>query len=142
MKNKTIKDSILKLIALKTNVKELIDTIYHESEDVCLKIYTEDPISIFIENPRGLELVSNIFKKRILTDEKQIEGDYPIKKYFFYKEVEFFCLYKEEIKDKKSKLSDAKIAKVGRIVTLFGNIASVIKTIGSVILSILKFVVK
>jgi hypothetical protein len=143
MKYKTIKDSVLQLITLKLKVNEIIDNIYHESEDICLKIYSENPISIFVENPRGFELLSTIFKKRIIVSEEQLEGDYPIKKYFIFKDVEFFCLYKTQKQQKKiSAVKIERFGKILKILKILGNILSVLKTIGSIIVSVLKFMIK
>ena len=138
MKYKKIKDNILKLIEVKNKTKELIDNIYHESGDVCLKIYSDDPISIFVENPRGFELLSEIFKKRIMLSNNKIKGEYSIKRYFCYKDVEFFCLYKKD-KEKRIKFNSKKFT---HLFNLIKTIFSALKTAGVFILWVLKFIVK
>lgn len=133
MKYKKIKENILKLINIKTQTKEIIDQIYHESGDICLKIYTEDPITIFVENPYGMELLAKIFKKRIITSDEKIKGDYPIKKFFIYKDAEFFCLYKQE---KLKRLKREKIIK------FWSTIASFIKNIITILIGVFKILGK
>ncbi len=133
MNNKTIKDNVLKLIELKTQTTELIDSIYHESGDICLKIYSEDPVTIFVENPRGLELLSKIFKKRIITSDEKLKGEYPIKKFFCYKNVEFFCLYKSE------KINRTRKEKLFNTIT---SIVYVIKAILTFAFKVLKIIGK
>jgi hypothetical protein len=133
MKNGIIKNSILELIDLKYKTNELIDTIYHNSDDVKICIYSENPITIFLESPRGFELLASLFKKRIITSSERLKGIYTIKKYFCYKDVEFFCLYKDE---KKRKFRMEKTIKI------VANTLSILKTIGTFILGLLKFLIK
>jgi hypothetical protein len=94
MNRKTLRNNILELIHLKIETKDLIDQIYHESGEIRLKIFAEDPISLFVETSTGFEQLSKIFKKRVITSNCDLDSDYPIKKYFIYKGIEFFCLYR------------------------------------------------
>jgi hypothetical protein len=92
---KTLKSQILQLIELKNKTSETIQNIYHESgDDFRLCIYDDD--SIFCENPKGMELMSKVLKKRLIISDVRVRGKYPIKKYFIYKGIEIFCLYKDE----------------------------------------------
>jgi hypothetical protein len=129
MKYKALKENILKLIDLKQGATELIQKIYHESGDIQLCIYTEDPITIFVENPRGFEVLAELFKKRISNSDDKIKGEYNIKKYFIYKNVEFFCLYKAK---KKETIKRERWVKIG---TSVGNF---LKDVLSFLLGILK----
>jgi len=126
MQSKQLKEKILQLLTLKNKESDIIQKIYIESGDVQLTIYNDD--SIFCENPRGMELLVKIFKKRLLTSNEKIRGKYSIKKYFMYKGVEIFCLYKDP-KNKKIKLQK-----------FIGNIVTKIKSIITFIWGIITFI--
>ena len=96
MKYKNLKDSVLKLIDLKFETSELIQRIYNESGEIKLCLY--DTNEIFVQSPRGFEELAKLFKKRIITCSDKVKGKYSVKKYFEYKGVEFFCLYKAQKK--------------------------------------------
>ena len=118
MQYKNIKDNVLKLIDLKQKTSELIKNIYHESEEIQLCIYDDN--SVFCENPLGFETLAKLFKKRIQTCDVKIKGKYPIKKYFEYKGIEFFCLYldKKERGPKAQKIANI----IGKFISIMKNV--------------------
>ena len=118
MKYKNLKDSILKLIKLKFETSELIQKIYSESGEIRLCLY--DTNEIFVESPRGFEELAKLFKKRIIIYPNKIKGKYPIKKYFEYKGIEFFCLYldKKERGPKAQKIANI----IGKFISIMKNV--------------------
>jgi hypothetical protein len=131
MKYKNLKDSVLKLIDLKFETSEIIQRIYAESGDIRLCLY--DTNEIFVENPYGLETLAKLFKKRIITCPQKNKGKYPIKKYFEYKGIEFFCLYKEK-KERNPKFQ--------KVAETLGKVIPIFKKIGLFVWTIVKFAVK
>jgi hypothetical protein len=127
MKHTVLKDNVLTLIDLKQRTTEIIQRIYTESQDMQLCIYDDN--SVFCESPLGFETLAKIFKKRIVTCPDKSKGKYPIKKYFEYKGIEFFCLYK---------LSNTKGKKAQKIADTLGKAVNVLKTIGIFVWRIIK----
>ena len=129
--NTNIKNSILKLIDLKNKTSEIIQSIYLESQDIQICLYNDN--SIFCENPFGFETLAKIFKKRIITCNNKVKGKYSVKKYFVYKDIEFFCLYK---------LQKEKNLKIQRIAEIIGKALSVLKNIALFVFSVFKAITK
>lgn len=127
-----IKNNILELIDIKKRENELVEVIYNSSNDVKICIFSEEPLTIFVTNPLGFETLAKAFKKRIITSDEKVKGEYPIKKYFVFKDVEFFCLYKDGSKKKKFKLE--KWAKVINVIfTALKAIVAFAVAIGKII---------
>lgn len=131
MKSTNIKNNILKLIDLKNETSDVIQQIYNESNELRICIY--DSNEIFVQSPRGFEELAKIFKKRIVTSPNKNKGKYSIKKYFVYKEIEFFCLYK---------ISKNRNSRIQKIADTIGKALSVFKTVGLFVWGILKAVAK